>query len=99
MMKRMLLVVLALGVIATAAWAAGTSGKVLAVQKNKVKLVAAARPEGWVKKGVAVRILGGKGTIVEVKADTISITTAKPLSVKVGDDVTFEKARSTAAGC
>lgn len=99
MMKRMLLGLLALGVLATTAWAAGVVGKVIAVQKNKVTLVMPAAPEAWIKKGAAVRVQGGRGTIVDVKADTVSITTAKPLSVRPGDDLTFEKARSTAGGC
>jgi hypothetical protein len=99
MTKRILLALLVLGVFAASAWAAGVGGKVIAVQKNKVKLVTSAAPEAWVKKGAAVKILGGKGTILEVKADTVSITATKPLSLKVGDAVSFEKLRSTAGGC
>jgi hypothetical protein len=99
MMKRMLLALLVLGVFAATAWAAGPGGNVIAVQKNKVKLVTSAAPEAWVKKGAAVKILGRKGTIVEVKADTVSITTTKALSLKVGDTVSFEKIRATAGGC
>jgi hypothetical protein len=99
MLKRVILAGLVVGVFAAAAWAAGVGGTVIAVQKNKVRLVTAAAPEAWVKKGVAVKILGSKGTIMEVKADTVSITSTKPLSLKVGDTVSFEKVRSTSGGC
>lgn len=99
MLKRMAAAVLVLGLWSSGAWAAGVSGKVIAVDKGKVQLVTVSAPESWIKKGVAVTIGGGRGAIVEVRADTVSIATAKAKSIKVGETVVFAKARSGASGC
>lgn len=101
MTKRFVMAGLALGLCLSAASAAEISaiGTVLSVAKQKVRLVTAGEPDAWIRKGAAVSLRGGRGVIVEVHADTVTITSSKARGLSVGDEVKFEKARRTATGC
>jgi hypothetical protein len=90
---------LTLCVWAAIGWAGTVNGTVLASEKTRVRLVLTAAPEPWMKKGAAVRILGGRGAILEVKEDSLWISTSKARKLAPGDAVPFEKARSTSGGC
>ncbi|MCC6651422.1 MAG: hypothetical protein IT348_09780 [Candidatus Eisenbacteria bacterium] len=90
---------LALGIVAGVARAAERIGTVVSSEKSRVRLVLTGAAEPWIKKGAPVRILGGRGAILEVKGDTLTISTPKARTLGPGDAVTFEKPRSTSGGC
>lgn len=99
MMLRRLSFTAALLAFAATAIAAPMSGKVAAVRKQDVKVVVTGKLAEWAKKGTAVKFLGIKGTITSVAGDTLTIASPKAATAKVGDAVTFDKARATGAGC
>jgi hypothetical protein len=99
MLKRLVLVAGMLALVASAALAAGTAAKVIAVEQNKVRVVVAGARAPWMKKGAPILLQDGKGTITGVVADTLTLTTAKTPAVKPGDDVTLKPGRKTSSGC
>lgn len=91
------LALLALGV--TAALAAPIVGKVQSTAADTVIVKIAGEKIDWIKKGVTVRIQGGKGTIIAVGDSTLTIVTPKAKEMKADSTVTFEKAKAAMTGC
>ena len=99
MMRRLVLTAVVLACVATSALAAPMTGKVAGIKKQEVRVVVAGKPADWVKKGAKIRFLGTKGWVVGVAADTVTISTPKASTTKVGATVTLEKPVPTAVGC
>lgn len=101
MFKRLALTLALLAFGAAMAFAAPPpmNGKVTAVDAPKVQVVVTGKLAVWVKKGNNVRFLGTKGKIVSVSADTVTISTPKAGTAKVGQPVTLEKPRPGVSGC
>ncbi len=99
MIRRFVFTAALLATVASTALAAPIAGKVAVVKGPEVRVVVKGKLADWVKKGTKVKFLGTKGTIVGVAADTVSISTPKAATTKVGAPVTFDKAAATAAGC
>lgn len=99
MLGRIVLTVALLAGFATAALAAPITGKVIKVQDKQVRVVLSVKPAVWMKKGAFVRFLGGRSTLTAVGGDTLTITTPNAAKTKVGESVTVEKPRASAAGC
>jgi biopolymer transport protein ExbD len=99
------LLILAFGVSAAVAVAADTktTGKVLSVEENTLKIeIQGDKPE-WVKKNAPVKFENAVGKVLEVSAEgvtpvVITIRSKKASSMKAGEAVSFEKGRSM-AGC
>ncbi len=93
---------LACALVATAASAAPVApvkGKVVGIDKKRVKVVVAEKLPAWAKKGVNVRFLEIKSLIVAISADTVTISSPNAAKAKVGADVTIEKPKAGLAGC
>lgn len=99
MLKQVFLTVALLALVTATAFAAPLSGKVAGIDKQEVRVTVTGKLADWVKKGVSVKFLGVKGTIVKVGTDGVTISSPKAATAKVGDTVTFDKAKATAAGC
>jgi len=99
MTRRLALTAALLALVVSAAFAAPMTGKVATIKKQEVRVVVAGKLADWVKKGTKVKFLGMKGTIVGVAADTVSISSPKASTTKVGASVSFDKAVATATGC
>ena len=97
--RRLILTGVLLAMTVSAALAAPISGKVHCIRKQVVCVVLSDKPAVWVKKGAGVRFLGARGTITEVVADTVKISTPRFAKTKVGEVVTLEKPRANVAGC
>lgn len=100
MFKRLSMAVLAVAFTATLAFAGPASGKVATVDgaAKRVQITLNGTAEDWVTKGQVVKIKGGTGTIVAVNGSKVTISTSKASSMKVGDEVSFEKGRA-GSGC
>ncbi len=98
-MRRLLITVVMLAVMATAAMAAPQSGKVIKIQNKEVSLVLGAKPAIWVKKGGPVRFLGARAMVVSIASDTLVLSTPNAAKTKVGETVTIDKPRASGAGC
>jgi ApbE superfamily uncharacterized protein (UPF0280 family) len=98
-MKRIALVVTLLALTASAAIAAPLTGKVIAVDKERIQVVAKGKLESWVKKGGKVRLLEGRGIFVGVASDTLTIEAKVADKVKVGDEIELRKPRPGVSGC
>jgi hypothetical protein len=83
---------------AVAVFAAPVAGKVAAIDGRKVQITMTGDKEDWVKKGAAVKIKGGTGTITAVDGVKVTISTSKASDMKVGAEVTFDKGRA-GSGC
>lgn len=99
MLKKVCFAVVLLALAAVTAFAAPLSGKVASIDKQEVRVTVSGKLADWVKKGVGVKFLGVRGTIVKVGTDGVTISSPKAATAKVGDTVTFDKAKATAAGC
>jgi len=82
---------------------AKTTGKVLSVEENTLKIEIQGDKPAWVKKNAPVKFENAVGKVLEVSAEGISpvvitVRSKKASSMKAGDTVTFEKGRSM-AGC
>jgi hypothetical protein len=91
------LALLALGV--AAALAAPIAGKVQSTATDTVVVKITCAKIDWVKKGINVKIQGGKGTIIAVGDSTVTIVTPKAKEMKADSTVTFEKAKAALTGC
>ena len=98
MIKRLSVALVLVVFAAVAAFAAPMAGKVAAIDGNKVQITFTGEKQDWVKKGQAVKIKGGTGTITVVDGNKVTISTSKASALKVGDDVTFDKGRA-GGGC
>lgn len=98
MIKRLSLALVMLVFVAVAAFAAPATGKVAAINGKNVQITLSGEKEDWVKKNAPVKIKGGTGKITEVAGDKVTINTSKASELKVGDEVTFDKAR-VGGGC
>lgn len=98
-MKRIALALALVALGASVALAAPLTGKVLTVEKEQLRVVLNAKPESWIKKGGKVRVLEGRGLIVEIAGDTLVISTPKAEKAKVGDEIKILKPRAGVAGC
>ena len=107
MTKRILavLLVVTFGLTAAAAFAADakTTGKVLSIEENTIKIEIQGDKPSWVKKNAPVKFEGTVGKVLEVSAEgvtpvVITVKTKKAGSVKGGEAITFQKGTST-AGC
>ena len=96
--KRLSLALVMLVFVAVAAFAAPATGKVAAINGKNVQITLSGEKEDWVKKNAPVKIKGGTGKITEVAGDKVTINTSKASELKVGDEVTFDKAR-VGGGC
>lgn len=98
--------VLLFGVTAAlAAPATALSGKVVAIDGNKVQLTISTEAPKWLKKGAVVKIADEAGKVVETAAkvsdfseQTVTITVKDPDGVKQGDTLSLQKGR-VASGC
>ncbi len=82
----------------TAAFAAGLTAKVTAVDGDIITLEMKEKA-AWVKKGANVRFSGQAGKITAVEDGTVKIKSGKT-SLKAGDEVSIEKGRAAASeGC
>jgi hypothetical protein len=99
-------VALSLGLAtAFAAQAATPTGKVVAVEGNKIQIVVQGEVTAWMKKGGVVKVSNEAGKIVESAAKvteaaekTLTLTTREDATVKVGDTISLQKGRVT-SGC
>lgn len=98
-MKRIVLTFVFLALAAASAFAAPLTANVIAVEKEQLRVVLNARPDSWVKKGAKVRVLESKAIIVEMVADTLTLSTTKADKAKVGDEIKILKPRAGVAGC
>lgn len=99
MLRRLtfILALLALGV--TVALAAPIAGKVQSTAGDTVIVKLGCAKLDWAKKGINVKIQGGKGTIIAVGDSTLTIVTPKAKEMKADSTVTFEKAKAAMTGC
>lgn len=107
MTKRILasLLLVAFGLTAAVAVAADakTTGKVLSVEENTLKIEIEGEKPAWVKKNAPVKFENAVGKVLEVTAEgitpvVVTVRSKKASSMKAGETVTFEKGRSM-AGC
>ncbi|GAB7028400.1 selenite/tellurite reduction operon protein ExtJ [Geotalea toluenoxydans] len=89
-MKRMitkLATIFALAAFATAAFAAGSvTGKVTAIDGEKVSVTVEKELPAWVKKGDSVQAMGGSPTVVDVKGNVIVLKFGKAKAAKIKAD-------------
>lgn len=99
MLKRLALALGLLVFMAAVALAAPLKGKILTIEKDQVQVKVTDKLEDWIKKGASVRFLAAKGKIVSVAGDTVTVSSTKAGTAKVGQDVTLEKPRAGVSGC
>ena len=97
MFKRIAIVIVLFALAAAPALAAPVAGKVASVAGTTVQITLEGELASWVKKGVAVKIKGGPGKVVEVSGSTVTVTTTKASELKAGDAVSFDK--RSMSGC
>ena len=107
MTKRILaaLLLVAFGLTAGFAIAADakTTGKVLSVDENTLKIEIQGDKPTWVKKNAPVKFEGTVGKVLEVSAEgvtpvVITVKTKKANSAKEGETISFQKGTSM-SGC
>ena len=102
MFKRVLLALVAMLFVSTAAFAADTvKGTVSSIDGQKVTVKLVGDKADWVKKNAPVKIKAITGKIVEVtgtKDAVIVISTSKASELKVGAEVSIDKGKSM-SGC
>jgi len=99
-MRRMLFTAALLALVATTAQAAPMTGKVVKVQGSEVRLVFSGKPADWLKKGTTIKCHTAKAVINAIAKDTVVVSCpGADKKTKVGETVTFDKARATGAGC
>jgi len=107
MIKRLILslVVLVFGLsVAWAAPAGATTGKIAAIDGNKVQITLDAEKPAWVRKGAVVKVANEAGPVdnaakvSELSDGGCTITVKDASAVKAGDSVTLQKGKST-TGC
>lgn len=99
MVRRLTLVLALLSLGVTAALAAPIAGKVKSIAADTVVVKLTGEKADWLKKGVNVKIQGGKGTVIAVGDSTVTIVTPKAKEMKADSTVTFEKAKAAMTGC
>lgn len=97
MLKKIALLVAALLFCANLAVAASVSGKVAAVDGEKVTLKMAKVPP-WVKKGAVLSAIGGKPTVLEVNATEVVLRFSKAKAAKIKVDSTLTLGEVKAGG-
>jgi hypothetical protein len=75
------------------------TGAVVEVQKEQVRVVVKGDLPAWIKKGGKVRLFDTRAFVVEIAADTLTLSTKKADKAKVGDEVKLLKPRPGVAGC
>jgi hypothetical protein len=80
-----------------------TTGKILAIDGNRVQIALDGARADWIKKNAPVKFKVGTGKVLVVSEEgvtpvTITVTTPKAADMKVGDAVSFQKGTSM-AGC
>jgi len=99
MFKRLALTALFLAIGVAAAFAAPMPGKVVAVDKQDVRVIVTGKLPAWAKKGASVKFLGARATITGVASDTLTIRSPRAAKTKAGEAVTLDQFKATAAGC
>lgn len=89
-MKRLMMnlaTMFAVTVFTTTAFASGSiSGKVTAIDGEKISVTVEKEVPAWLKKGEAVQAMGGSPTIVEVKGNVIVLKFGKAKAAKIKAD-------------
>ena len=108
MFKRIIALVITLSfgfALAFAAQATATTGKVVAVDGNKIQISIQGETAAWMKKGGVVKLSNEAGKVMENSAKVtelaekmMTITTKEAAPVKVGDTVSLQKGKVT-TGC
>jgi len=98
-MKRLitkLATMLALAAFATAAFAAGSiTGKVTAIDGEKVSITVEKGLPTWIKKGTTVQAFGGSPTVVDVKGNVVVLKFGKAKAAKIKSDSTMTISESS----
>jgi ABC-type transporter Mla subunit MlaD len=98
MFKRIVLALVAVAFVATAAFAAPVAAKVSAVDGDKVTVALQADKPAWMKVGAPVKIKNvGPGKVAAIDGTSVTITTKKAGDLKAGQDVSIDKGGM--AGC
>jgi hypothetical protein len=105
-MKRLMIkfaTMFAVTAFAAAAFAAGSvSGKVTAIEGEKVSVTVDKELPAWLKKGESVQAMGGSPTVVDVQGKVIVLKFGKAKAAKIKADSTMtisESAGDELQGC
>ena len=91
-MRRLVIQAVLTGILTVAvslpAWAASFSGKVSAVDGEKVTLKVEKGVPAWVKKGGVTKAIGGMPTVVDVKGNEVVLKFNKAKAAKINTELT-----------
>jgi opacity protein-like surface antigen len=99
MIKRLLVAVAAVALVASVAFAAPVKVKVASIEGKKVQVELVGEKADWMKKGAPVKFKGGVGRITDITDNKITMNTRKADVLTVGDEIEIDKGPAALEGC